>query len=104
MATIRILSRSSWFKVLRCPLLCRHASTSGQTFKTDLHTDNLYPGSNWKDRFAVKKTSIPSDHPSGFNGVINISELQVKVNAEKIHHIIIGPIMRLKRITGKSKC
>ncbi len=81
MASIRLLNRSVWIKVLRYPLLCRQASTSGQTFKTDLHTDNLYPGSNWNDRFTVKKSSIPSEHPSGFNGVINISELQVNIYA-----------------------
>jgi hypothetical protein len=70
----RLIFRNSLFGIVRGQVVCRQMS--GQSFKTDLHTDNLYPGSNSKDRFSVKK-AITSDHPSGFNGIINIDELQV---------------------------
>ena len=53
------------------------------SFKTDLHTDQLYPGSNFKDRFCVKKID-PKDHPVGYNGVINFDEVKVCLISWKV--------------------
>jgi hypothetical protein len=70
---VRLVTRPLW------PLKTASAScVRSVSFKSDLHTDKLYPGSDNKDRLAVKKVD-PSDHPAGFNGVINISELKVFV-------------------------
>jgi hypothetical protein len=83
----RLIFRNSLFGIVRGQVVCR--LMSGQSFKTDLHTDNLYPGSNSKDRFSVKK-AIPSDHPSGFNGIINIDELQVTLDFSELIDALIS--------------
>ena len=47
-----------------------------RSFKSEIHTDNLYPGSKVSDKFAVPEYPSSSDLPS-FNGVIPIKELEL---------------------------
>ena len=45
-------------------------------FKSEIHTDNLYPGSKVTDKFSVIQPPSPSNLPS-FNGVIPVKELEI---------------------------
>merc|ERR1712223_2126942 len=49
---------------------------SKRSFKSEIHTDNLYPGSKVSDKFDVPQYPSSSDIPS-FNGVIPIKELEL---------------------------
>jgi hypothetical protein len=52
------------------PRLC-----SSHTFKSDIHTDNLYPGSKFNERFAKFDLSKLPNQSDTFNGVIPMKEL-----------------------------
>lgn len=45
-------------------------------FKSEIHTDHLYPGSKVTDKFTVIQPPSPSNLPS-FNGVIPVKELEI---------------------------
>ena len=49
---------------------------SKRSFKSEIHTDNLYPGSKVSDKFAVPQYPSTPDIPA-FNGVIPIKELEL---------------------------
>ena len=62
-------------------------------FKSEIHTDNLYPGSKVSDKFAVVEPPGTSDLPS-FSGVIPVKEIELTYtgssapggqNVNKIH-------------------
>ena len=45
-------------------------------FKSEIHTDNLYPGSKVSDKFVIAEPPSASDLPS-FNGVIPVKEIEL---------------------------
>ena len=45
-------------------------------FKSEIHTDNLYPGTKVSDKFVVAEPPSASDLPS-FNGVIPVKEIEL---------------------------
>ena len=50
---------------------------SNRKFKSEIHTDNLYPGSTIEDRFATVDLQKLSNKSSLFSGVIPIKEIDL---------------------------
>ena len=50
---------------------------SSRKFKSEIHTDNLYPGSTTEDRFATVDLQKLSNKSSLFSGVIPIKEIDL---------------------------
>jgi len=58
------------------------SSSASSSFKSDIHTDRLYPGTTSDDRFKAVSHSEPADSDSlRFSGHIPVSELEIRATS-----------------------
>ena len=74
---LTFLNRS--YPILQYEMSCGSATNiSKRWFKSDLHTDNLYPGSKVSDRFKVVDPTSLVKSSATFSGVIPVKELDIR--------------------------